>query len=110
MRIVAGLLAALLGACASAPEPEVAGAPVVALTPGLPAPPQARLYADCVAQAAETGAYQRERDGGTLRFTCAGETAKSFYDGVERFGWIRVCRRWADVAVLEEADQGPVRD
>ena len=77
----AGILAAviMLSACASAPEPMPSGVPDVRMTAGLPAPPQARLYADCVAQAAETGSYQRERDGGTLRFTCTGDTAKWFY-------------------------------
>lgn len=77
-----GVSFALLAACASAPEHAPSGPPDVRMTPGLPAPPQARLYADCVAQAAETGAYQRERDGGTLRFTCTGETARWFYDGL----------------------------
>lgn len=71
-----------LSACASAPEPAPSGPPLVALTPGLPAPPQAKLYADCIAQAAATGAYNTERDGGTLRFTCTGDVAKAFYNGL----------------------------
>ncbi len=75
----------LLSACASAPEPSApSGPPVIALTPGLLAPPQARFYADCIAQAAETGAYNTERDGGTLRFTCTGEVAKTFYNGLQK--------------------------
>ncbi|RYG31126.1 MAG: hypothetical protein EON93_13520 [Burkholderiales bacterium] len=78
---VAALLA--LGACASAPEAAApGGAPDVRLTEALPAPAQARLYAECIAQAAETGAYHRERDGGTLRFTCTGGTAKWFYEAL----------------------------
>lgn len=79
----AALAAVLLSACASAPEPAApAGPPDVRLTPGLAAPPQARLYADCLAQAAGKGAYAVERDGGTLRFTCTGDVAKAFYDGL----------------------------
>ena len=75
----------VLAACASAPEPVApSGPPVIALTPGLLAPPQARFYADCIAQAAETGAYNTERDGGTLRFTCTGEVAKTFYNGLQK--------------------------
>lgn len=76
-------LCLLMGACASAPEPAApSGPPLVALTPGLPAPPQARLYADCAAQAASTNALNRERDGETLRFTCTGAPAKAFFDGL----------------------------
>lgn len=80
----AGLFAAVcvLGACVQTPEPVAGSKPDLALTPGLPAPPQARLYADCMAQAAEAGALNRERDGGTLRFTCTGDVAKRFYDGL----------------------------
>lgn len=81
-----GLLAGLLllaGACASAPEPVApSGPPDVRLTVGLQAPPQARLYAECISQAAETGSYQRERDGKTLRFTCTGATAKWFFEAL----------------------------
>lgn len=78
---VAGLLA--LSACASAPEEAApSGPPDVRLTEGLTATPQARLYAECIAQSAETGSYQRERDGSTLRFTCTGGTAKWFYDAL----------------------------
>lgn len=81
--LIAGLLL-LLSACASAPKDMEApsGPPDVRLTAGLTAPPQARLYAECISQAAETGAYQRERDGKTLRFTCAGDTAKWFFEAL----------------------------
>lgn len=73
----------LAGACASAPEAErPVGPPVVSMTPGLQAPPQARLYAECISSAAEAGAYVRERDGKTLRFTCVGPVAKWFYEAL----------------------------
>lgn len=71
-----------LSACASAPEPVPTGPPDITLTPGLPAPPHANLYAGCIAQANATGAINRERDGGTLRFTCAGDLAKQFFDAL----------------------------
>lgn len=72
-----------LSACASHPEPAApAGPPDLVLTAPLPAPPQAKFYADCIAQAASTGAYNTERDGGTLRFTCMGSVAKAFFDGL----------------------------
>lgn len=80
----AGLVALLaLSACASAPKEEAPGGPPdVRLTEGLQATPQARLYAECIAQSAETGEYYRERDGGTLRFVCTGGVAKWFYDSI----------------------------
>lgn len=78
---VAALLA--LSACASAPKEDApSGRPDVRLTEGLQATPQARLYAECISQAAETGSYSRERDGSTLRFTCTGGIAKWFYDAL----------------------------
>lgn len=82
MKLVSSALLLALSACASAPEPAPSGPPDLTLTPGLLAPAQARFYADCIAQAAETGSYNRERDGGTLRFTCTGDVAKTFYDGL----------------------------
>lgn len=83
MRAAAGLLFVVAAACASSPEPAApSGPPDVRLTEGLQAPPQARLYAECIAQAAETGAYVRERDGGTLRFNCTGGIAKWFFDAI----------------------------
>ena len=83
IRLFVLALALTLGACASAPEQAApAGPPDVRLTAGLPAPPQARLYAECISQATETGSYVRERDGKTLRFTCTGATAKWFFDAL----------------------------
>ncbi|HYC66602.1 hypothetical protein [Brevundimonas sp.] len=78
---VAGSLAT---ACAHAPAPAAASpdyAPIV----GDPAPPHARLYADCFRQAAETGSYRRAADGGgdeLLLFTCTGAPARAFYEAL----------------------------
>ena len=73
---------AALAACVSAPAPAPTGPPDITLTPGLPAPPHANLYAGCIGQAASTGAINRERDGGTLGFTCTGDLAKHFFDAL----------------------------
>jgi|GEM_PF-521238 len=75
-------IAIILSACASAPDPIPTGPPDVTLTSGLPATAQARLYSGCIAQANSTGSIQRERDGGTLRFTCTGDLAKHFFDAL----------------------------
>lgn len=80
LAIWAGAAAALaLGACASDGGPPT-GPPILVEAPGLPAPPQGRLYADCVAQAAAAGTFDRENN--TLRFRCTGEPARAFYDGL----------------------------
>ena len=80
------LVLALLGAgaCAHAPE---AAADTPDYTPivGAPAPPNARYYADCLGQAATTGAYRRASDGGgdeLILFTCTGAPARAFYDAL----------------------------
>lgn len=80
----APLLAAFaLAACAHGGKEEAPGGPPdVRLLPGTPAPPQAKLYADCLGEAAKTGSYVREAEGGRLRFSCTGSIAKSFYDGL----------------------------
>lgn len=80
--ITATVVALLLAACASHTKPEPAGPPDFVLTALLPVPPQARLYADCIAQAAATNSLNRERDGETLRFTCTGAPARAFFDGL----------------------------
>ena len=74
----------LAAACAHAPTPAAAPpnyAPIV----GDPAPPNARLYAACFQQAADTGSYRRAADGGgdeLLLFTCTGAPARAFYDAL----------------------------
>lgn len=74
------LASAGLAACATAPEP--VGAPSLKEAPGLPAPPQARLYANCVAQAATAGTYDRDATLNVIRFRCEGAPARAFYEGL----------------------------
>ncbi len=82
---LAGLaLTAALAACAHAPESAPSAAdysPIV----GDPAPANARLYADCIGQAAAAGAYRRASDAGgdeLILFTCSGAPARAFYDAL----------------------------
>jgi hypothetical protein len=77
-----GAAVVMFTACASSPESAPTGQLEVSIRPGLPASPQARLYADCVGAAVVVGAYVREPESEGLRFTCTGETAKAFYDGL----------------------------
>lgn len=77
-------LSAALAACAHGSEP-AAIAPDYAPIAGDPAPPNARYYADCIGQAATSGAYRRAADGGgdeLLLFTCTGAPARAFYDAL----------------------------
>ena len=82
MRPVRSLVAAALligmSACAHAPDVP-AGPPDYAPIAGEPAPANARYYADCLGQAAATGAYRRAADGGgdeLILFTCTGAPAR----------------------------------
>lgn len=77
-------LMAGVSACASGPDVPMGPATVVRAA-GLPAPPQGKFYADCIAASAAAGTYDRDAESDTLRFTCAGATAKVFYDGLA--GW-----------------------
>ena len=49
---------------------------------GTPAPPRGALYAQCLAQAASAGTFDRTSNKGThlLRFTCSGAPAKALYE------------------------------
>jgi hypothetical protein len=82
--VAAAVLLATLTACAHAPE----AAPVAPdYTPiaGDPAPPNARYYADCIGQAAASGAFRRASDGGgdeLILFTCTGAPARAFWDAL----------------------------
>jgi hypothetical protein len=76
-------MAAALTACAHAPA--ALAPPDYSPLPGDPAPANARYYADCLAQAAATGAYRRAADGGgeeLILFTCSGEPARVFYEAL----------------------------
>lgn len=80
MRLAIVAAALLLAACASTPDAAPSGPPQLVEAPGQPAPPQARLYADCITQAAERNSYDREAN--VLRFRCTGEPAQRFFDGL----------------------------
>ncbi len=82
---VIALLAVTVAACASTDEP--AGPPNLAPVAGQAAPPRAKLYTDCVAQAVAAGAYDRTSNSDThlIRFTCSGEPARAFFTALE--GW-----------------------
>ncbi len=71
------LLALPAGAAKAAPTP-----PDLTRITGTPAPSRGKIYADCLAQAAGAGAYDRTADKDThlLRFKCFGVPAKAFYD------------------------------
>jgi len=76
---------AAVSACAHGPQPPVETVPNYAPVPGEPAPPNARLYADCFAQAASSGAYRRAADGGgdeLILFTCTAAPAAAFYEAL----------------------------
>jgi hypothetical protein len=51
---------------------------------GIPAPPQATLYANCLADATATGHYRYAHDATThlILFTCTGVPATTFFDGL----------------------------
>lgn len=61
--VVAVVLLVALGASAHTPD-AVATAPDYAPITNDPAPPNARLYADCIDQAAASGDFRRASDGG----------------------------------------------
>lgn len=70
-------------ACAhgpEAPQPPPNYAPLETQATG----PHARLYADCIRQAAERGSYQQVIDGGDelLLFTCDGAVAAAFWQAL----------------------------
>ena len=84
IRLMAALMAAAtLTACASAPDQPI-GPPDYSPVVGNAVPPQGRLIADCVAQAATLGRYVRVQDPDTqmLLFTCDGAPAAAFYAGL----------------------------
>ncbi|MFC5343280.1 hypothetical protein ACETK8_07630 [Brevundimonas staleyi] len=81
--LVTALGAITLTACATTPEPS--GPPDYTPIATLPAP-RAKLYADCIAQAATAGRYGRAEDGvHVVVFTCDGVPARAFFDGLADF-------------------------
>jgi len=71
-----------LTACASVPDMPAAP-PDYAVVPTRPEP-RAKLYADCIAQAATTRAFAhaQNEDTSMVLFTCTGSPARAFYDGL----------------------------
>jgi hypothetical protein len=83
MKTLIALIAALtLTACATAHQ-AMSGPLTLTPAPGQPAPAQAQLYADCIAQAASGHTYDRESNW--VRFHCSGATAQAFYDGLAAY-------------------------
>jgi len=87
-RTLTALAVAAAGAagCASTPDgPRTA--PDYTHVAGKPVTPRARLYVDCVNQAAAAGSFDRtsDRDRELIRFTCSGAPARAFYAALE--GW-----------------------
>ena len=71
-------------ACATTPDPVMGPADFTPIV-GQTAPPHARLYADCIGQAAGAGTYVRASDGSgdeLILFTCTGAPARAFYDAL----------------------------
>jgi hypothetical protein len=104
-RPVAGVaLAAALAGCAT--RAKLDAAPDLEVEAGAPAPPQAHLYADCIAGAIRDGRLDAVRQGETrlLRFTCAGAPAAAFFAALApwsaRIGseWSRDGRLWRSTA------------
>jgi hypothetical protein len=82
-RLFIALAAASLAACASASD-VAGGPPDYSAVATQPPSEKARLYANCVGQAAEAGAYARVSQDGAemILFTCTGQPAQAFYDGL----------------------------
>ena len=104
--VAAVLLSAV--ACAHAPE-ALPGPPDYGPLPQQATGPHARLYADCIRQAAEGGAYRQVIDGGEelLLFTCEGPIAGRFWDALATHsaamdtGWEQDGRRYRSTARVQ---------
>lgn len=103
--------AALLSAAACAHAPEAAPvAPNYAPLAAQPTGPHARFYAECVKQAAGSGAYRQVIDGGDelLLFTCEGPLAAAFWEALGPHsaemdtGWEHDGRRYRSTAKVQE--------
>lgn len=77
--LTAAGIACLAGAASAATPP-----PDLARIEGTPAPPHGVLYANCLAQAASAGAFDRTADKSThlLRFRCSAAPAQALYDAL----------------------------
>ena len=103
--------AALLssGACAHGGAEPLPGPPDYTPLAAQPAASHARLYADCIRQAAERGAYRQVIDGGDelLLFSCEGPPAQAFWTALERHsaamdsGWEHDGRRYRSTAKVQ---------
>jgi hypothetical protein len=83
MRVLAIVLAAALGACATSGGDEPIGPPSLEVSQNVPAPAQAEFYANCIAQAAAQRTYFRDtRLDEVLRFNCTGDVAERFFAGL----------------------------
>jgi len=82
--VIALAAAGSLAACATAPVETVSAPARIAPVAVVPAPANGRLYANCIGQAAEAGAYARAFDDDTelLLFTCTGQPAQEFFAGL----------------------------
>lgn len=76
-------LALTAAACATSPDASVPADGDYSAILTRPAP-RARLYADCISQAARSGAYGHASDDSTdlILFTCVGMPARAFFDGL----------------------------
>lgn len=82
--LTSSAVAVALAACAHAPDAATVAPDYAPLT-GDPAPAHARLYADCLGQAAAAGAFRRAANGGgeeLILFTCSGAPARAFFDAL----------------------------
>ena len=78
--------------------------------PGSPATPHAKLYADCIAQAAAGPAYELSRDKDTqlIRFSCSGAPAKAFYEALgpwsatQKSEWTSAGRTWRSTGKIQK--------
>lgn len=79
------VLPAILTAGACATRPTIDPAPDLRPVAGAPAP-RAKIYADCIGQAAAAGTYEGNFDPDTnlIRFTCTGFPAQAFFNALEQ--------------------------
>ncbi len=98
MRRGIGRLVVVVVLTASAVTAAPARPPNLARIPGTPAPSHGRIYADCLAQAASAGNFDRTSDKDThlLRFRCSGPPAQAFYDALASWSAARQSEWMAD--------------